>query len=249
MPRLFSVWVAFFILLFSASSAFAATHTVSSGESLYSISRLYGTTVTEIKSLNGLRGNIIHPGQKLEVPDRSIRYVVRRGDNLTTIGRKFGLTPTALMRANGLKTTVLYPGQVLTIPTAVPNNVASRGFNVSRADLDLLARLITAEADDQPYLVKVAVGAVVLNRVASPKFPNTIAGVIYDWSHGKVQFEPVLNGWINRPASPEAIRAARDALNGWDPTGGALYFFEPWVKNRFLHSLPLKLVMGAFHFA
>ncbi|MEW6726160.1 LysM peptidoglycan-binding domain-containing protein [Desulforudis sp. 1088] len=249
MQRLFSVLAAFLILLFSAGSAFASTHTVSRGESLYSISRLYGTTVAKIKSLNGLRGDIIYPGQKLTVPDRLTKYTVRRGDNLTTIGKKFGVTAAAIQRANGLKTTVIRPGQVLVIPIAAPNSAATRGFTVSRADIDLLARLITAEADDQSYLVKVAVGAVVLNRVASPKFPNTIAGVIYDWSHGKVQFEPVLNGWINRPASPEAIRAAKDALNGRDPTGGALYFFEPWVKNRFLHSLPLKLVMGAFHFA
>jgi spore germination cell wall hydrolase CwlJ-like protein len=109
--------------------------------------------------------------------------------------------------------------------------------------------LITAEADSESYLTKVAVGAVVLNRVRSGIFPNSIPGVIYQVDEtGSYQFEPVLNGWINRPASEEARRAALDALNGVDPTNGALYFFESWVPNSWLQSRPVSLILDSFTF-
>jgi len=235
--------------LLPATAGFAATYTVRAGDSLYLISKRFGTSVGTLRALNGLWGSDrIYAGQRLTVPDsQETRYTVRPGDSLYLIGRKFGLSATSIMRANGLSSSAIRPGQVLRIPVP-PAPVSRGGWKVGSRDLDLLARLITAEADNQPYLVKVAVGAVVLNRVRSPLFPNSIAGVIYDRSYGRYQFEPVLNGWINRPPSPEALRAAREALAGRDPTGGALYFFEPWVRNRYLHSLPVIMRMGAFVF-
>lgn len=100
-----------------------------------------------------------------------------------------------------------------------PTTSVSRG--VSRSDdIDLLARAIHAETKGEPYLGQVAVGAVMLNRVKNPSFPNTLAGVIYQ----PCAFEPVKSGAINVAPSDSAYNAARDALNGWDPTGGAIYF-------------------------
>ncbi len=102
-------------------------------------------------------------------------------------------------------------------------------------EINLLARLIAAEAGDEPYEGQVAVAATILNRVASPLFPSSISGVVFEpWA-----FESVHNGliWqVTNLASPS--RAAADALNGWDPTGGALFFWNPgkpvspWIWSR-----------------
>jgi N-acetylmuramoyl-L-alanine amidase len=90
-------------------------------------------------------------------------------------------------------------------------------------NVNLLARLISAEARGEPYEGQVAVGAVVLNRVKHPSFPNTISGVIYQ----NGAFTCVTDGQFNEPVADSAYRAARDALNGWDPAGGAIYYFNP----------------------
>ncbi|HEY8552679.1 MAG TPA: cell wall hydrolase [Thermaerobacter sp.] len=96
-------------------------------------------------------------------------------------------------------------------------------MDLSPRELRLLAQMIEAEAGAEPYVGKVAVGAVILNRVRSPLFPDTVEEVIFQpW-----QFEPILNGWFWREPSPESWRAARDAARGKDPTGGALYFWNP----------------------
>lgn len=104
----------------------------------------------------------------------------------------------------------------------------------SEADLDLLARVVRAEAEGEPYDGQVAVAAVILNRVNHPEFPNTIAGVVYE----PLAFSVVANGQVNKPASQSAVQAAHCALNGLDPSGGALYFYNPsktkstWIRSR-----------------
>lgn len=104
----------------------------------------------------------------------------------------------------------------------------------SDSDLDLLARVVRAEAEGEPYDGQVAVAAVILNRVNHPEFPNTIAGVVYE----PLAFSVVANGQVNKPASKSAIQAAHCALNGLDPSGGALYFYNPaktksaWIRSR-----------------
>ncbi|HBF39216.1 MAG TPA: hypothetical protein DDW50_18085 [Firmicutes bacterium] len=101
--------------------------------------------------------------------------------------------------------------------SAAPKRINFRGSG------DLLARIIQAEAGAEPYLGQVAVGAVILNRIQNTKFPKTIAGVIYQ-PHA---FESVSNGQINYPPTESARQAARAALGGWDPSGGALFFYNP----------------------
>ena len=93
----------------------------------------------------------------------------------------------------------------------------------NQASIDLLARVINGEARGEPYEGQVAVGAVVLNRVDHPSFPNSISGVIYQ----KGAFTAVDDGQINAEMYASSHRAARDALNGWDPTGGAIYYYNP----------------------
>lgn len=116
---------------------------------------------------------------------------------------------------------------------------------LTAAERDLLAQLVRAEGEGEPYVGKVAIAAVVLNRVRSDKFPNTVAGVIYQ----PRQFEPVANGRIYRPATAEDYRAVDDALRGWDPTGGAVYFFNPSkVSNGFLWSRPYAATIGGHRF-
>ncbi|SHE74196.1 N-acetylmuramoyl-L-alanine amidase [Desulforamulus putei DSM 12395] len=95
----------------------------------------------------------------------------------------------------------------------------SRG-NLNRDEVILLAMVIEGEAADEPYNGKVAVGAVILNRMESDKFPNTLSGVVYQ----DRAFESVMNGQFKRPLTTESIKAAQAALQGWDPTNGALYF-------------------------
>jgi spore germination cell wall hydrolase CwlJ-like protein len=119
----------------------------------------------------------------------------------------------------------------------------------SEADLDLLARLITAEAQLEPYEAKVAVGAVVMNRVKNKIFPSTIKGVIYQNIDGYQQFTPVANGWINKPASSESIKAAKEALNGRDPTKGALYYYDNTSTSEWLRSRQVSVTFGNMIYA
>lgn len=181
-------------------------------------------------------------------------YIVQPGDNLYRIALKYDLSYQEIMSANNLKDTDIYPGMPLFIPGSgggiparQPGLLANRGLNFTRPspdEVDLLARLITAEADGEPYEGKVAVGAVVLNRIDSPSFPKSIKDVIYQTGNGVFQFEPVENGWINKPASEEAKLAAREALGGSDPTNGALYFFATKAKSTWLWERPVSKMIG-----
>lgn len=117
----------------------------------------------------------------------------------------------------------------------------------STSDLQLMARAINGEARGEPYEGQVAVGAVILNRVRSSSFPNTIAGVIYEPG----AFTAVADGQINVPITENSTvyKAARDALNGWDPTGGAIYYFNPdTATNKWIWSRPLIKQIGKHRF-
>lgn len=113
--------------------------------------------------------------------------------------------------------------------------------SASNNNLYLLARLVHGEARGEPYKGKVAVAAVVLNRVRSASFPNTVAGVIYQSG----AFDAVSDGQINLQPDQESINAARDALNGWDPSNGCLYYYNPkTATSRWMLSRPVLLRIG-----
>lgn len=112
-------------------------------------------------------------------------------------------------------------------------------------DVYLLAKVISAEARGEPYTGQVAVGAVILNRVEHPSFPNTIAGVVYE----EGAFTCMVDGQIDQPVADSAYRAAREALNGADPTGGAIYYFNPdTATSAWIWSRPLITVIGKHRF-
>ena len=122
------------------------------------------------------------------------------------------------------------------------NNTSS---STSNSDLNLLARLVYAEARGEPYTGQVAVAAVVLNRVKNSSFPNSVAGVIYQ----KGAFSVVDDGQINLTPNQTAYSAARDAINGWDPTYGAIYYFNPkTATNGWIWSRPVTVVIGNHRF-
>ena len=123
----------------------------------------------------------------------------------------------------------------------------SGGSQAGDNDLYLLSRMIAAEARGEPYVGQVAVGAVILNRVRHPSFPNSISGVIYQ----PRAFSAIDDGqWQKTPITDSARRAAQDALNGWDPTGGAIYYYNPAkTTSKWIYSRPVVTTIGAHVFA
>ena len=117
----------------------------------------------------------------------------------------------------------------------------SSGTNSSSGDLYLLARCVYGEARGEPYKGQVAVAAVILNRTKNSGFPSSIAGVIYQPG----AFSVVADGQINLTPDETALRAARDAMNGWDPTGGCLYYYNPdKTSNEWMLARPVALRIG-----
>lgn len=122
---------------------------------------------------------------------------------------------------------------------------SSSGSSSNSSNVNLLSRLIYGEARGEPYSGQVAVGAVVLNRVKSSSFPNTISGVIYQSG----AFDVVRDGQINLTPDSTAKKAAQDALNGWDPSYGAIYYFNPsTATNKWIWSRPMTVTIGRHRF-
>ena len=126
------------------------------------------------------------------------------------------------------------------------NNI-SYGASAKTSDIQLMARAINGEARGEPYEGQVAVGAVILNRVKDSRFPNTISGVIYQSG----AFTAVADGQINQPIAEGSTvyKAAQDARNGWDPTNGCIYYFNPQTAtNKWIWSRPLVKTIGKHRF-
>ena len=138
-------------------------------------------------------------------------------------------------RKNGLSVDgIVGPQTAAALGMTLSSGSSSSSSSISSSDLNLLARCVYAEARGESYVGQVAIAAVVLNRVESPSFPNTIAGVIYQ----PYAFTAVNDGQINLTPNSTAYKAAQDALNGWDPTYGAIYYYNPatatssWIWSR-----------------
>jgi len=131
----------------------------------------------------------------------------------------------------------------------LPTGVATASYDTDGAtsqDIDLLAHLIYGEARGEPYIGQVAVGAVILNRTRDDRFPKTIAGVIYQPG----AFDAVYDGQINLTPDKNAYNAAIDAINGWDPSGGAIYYYNPaTATNAWIWTRPIVAVIGRHNFA
>ena len=146
----------------------------------------------------------------------------------------------AFQRSNGLTADGIAGNQTL-----AAMGISTQSASAQSNDVALLARLISAEARGEPYSGQVAVGAVVMNRIKHPSFPNTLSGVIYQSG----AFSCLSDGQFYQPVSDSAYSAARDALNGSDPSGGAIYYFNPaTATSKWIWSRPLIVVIGKHRF-
>ena len=132
--------------------------------------------------------------------------------------------------------------QAMGIYSSSTSSSSSSNYN---SNLNLLAKVIYSEARGEPYTGQVAVGAVCLNRVKNSSFPNTLSGVVYQ----KGAFDAVSDGQINLTPNSTARKAAQDALNGWDPSYGAIYYFNPsTATNKWIWSRPVTVTIGNHRF-
>ncbi|MFW5786892.1 MAG: LysM peptidoglycan-binding domain-containing protein [Halanaerobiales bacterium] len=216
---------------------------VQPGDTLYKIAQKYNITINKIKEYNDLNTNMLDIGQKLQipVPDSSdseinieVDYRIEPGDDLISIGLKFNLPPWTIKAYNNLQTDYLRPGSTIKIPFQVENDEVNSPYNNNKRELNLLARTVYSEARGEPFEGQVAVAAVVLNRLRHGFFPNTIEDIIFQpW-----QFTAVHDGQFWLEPDQQAFIAAKAALKGWDPTEGAIYYYNPdtatsdWVFYR-----------------
>lgn len=190
-----------------------------------------------------------------------VSYYGSRGDEVTGIQKKlkqwgyykgnvdgvFGYQTYKAVRyfqyKNGLKVDGVVGPETLSA-LGLPTGAESPAAN--NRDLDLLAHIIHGEARGEPYVGQVAVAAVILNRINDSRFPSTIAGVIYQPG----AFDAVSDGQINLEPTSQSIKAARDALNGWDPTYGCIYYYNPHTAtSKWIWSRPIIVTIGKHNFA
>ncbi len=152
----------------------------------------------------------------------------------------------SFQRTNGLAVDGIVGAKTLAA-LGMPASGASTSPGAASQDatVQLLARVISAEARGEPYAGQVAVGAVILNRVEHPSFPSTVAGVVYQPG----AFTCMVDGQIDQPVAESCVRAAQDALNGSDPSGGAIYYFNPsTATSAWIWSRPLIKTIGRHRF-
>ena len=209
------IGIGVFIVLFQNNTVEALSKYGSRGEEVRQIQ-------TKLKRWGYYNGNIdgIYGSQTQE----AVRYFQRK--NGLSVD---GIAGPATLKAMGISSS-----------SSTSSSSSSNSSNVN-----LLARLIYGEARGEPYTGQVAVGAVVMNRVKSSSFPNTISGVIYQSG----AFDAVKDGQINLTPNDTARKAAQDALNGWDPTYGAIYYFNPsTATNKWIWSRPMTVTIGKHRF-
>ena len=188
----------------------------------YSQTGSSGTEVEEIQRVLKERG--------LFTGEITGYYGAQTAQAVSEFQRQQGLSETGIADERTLKRMGITIGD---IPEATDANVG------------LLARIISAEGRGESYIGQVAIGAVICNRIEHPSFPDTLAGVIYQSG----AFTALIDGQFNEEITDSAYSAARDALSGWDPSGGAIYYYNPdKTDNEFIHSRPVIKVIGNHRF-
>jgi N-acetylmuramoyl-L-alanine amidase len=182
-------------------------------------------------------------GKEVEAIQQTLKdYGVFYGEVTGYYGSQTEAAVRRFQKYNGLKESGIADEAVLkklgisvgSSPTATEENIY------------LLARIISAEGRGEPYEGQVAIGAVVLNRVEHPSFPDSLAGVIYQPG----AFTAITDGQFDQPIAQSSYSAARDAMNGWDPSGGAIYYYNPAkTSNKFIYSREVINVIGNHRFA
>lgn len=181
-----------------------------------------------------------------------ISYRIKTGDTLSGIAGDFNVSLADLIKINKLHGTLIKPGEIVIIPgreNSFSPAFLSRG-SIFREDVMLLAKAIYSEARGESFTGQVAVGAVILNRVDNPAFPKSIKDVIMQSNDYVYQFTPVANGSINLTPDETAVNAAIQAVLGEDPTGGALFFYNPEIaSDQWIRNLPVIGCIGNHVFA
>jgi N-acetylmuramoyl-L-alanine amidase len=187
------------------------------GEAVYTLSKL-GSRGDEVRRIQQkLKSLGLYTGTVDGVYGANTQKAVRQ------FQKNVGITPDGIAGSK----TLLYLG-------LAEGSASSSSGGFSASDRSLLARVISGEARGEPYIGQVAVGAVVLNRVEHASFPNTVSGVVYQAG----AFSAVRDANWSQPVSASAQKAAQDAINGWDPSGGAIYYYNPaktsnaWIRTR-----------------
>lgn len=215
---------------------------VQSSDSLSSIATQFSTSVNQIIATNNLTSDELVIGQKLLIiiPDYSNRnyniildYYVEVGDNVKTISSKFNISPWELKDFNEIRYDFLDVGHQVQVPFLITDNM-NQSITITAEEMELLTKAVYSEARGEPFEGQVAVAAVILNRVKNSVFPDTIEGVIFQpW-----QFTAISDGQFWLEPDQTAYLAAQAALEGWDPSFGALYYYNPetatseWVFYR-----------------
>lgn len=225
--NLLAILLAVVVIIGIAASSRAVYDNFIKEDSVFALSRL-GSSGSEVKQIQQkLKSLGYYKGSVDGI------YGTQTKNAVTSFQRNCGIT------ADGIcgKTTLLYLG--------ITNSGGTGSDSYSNADVELLAKVISAEARGESYEGQVAVGAVILNRVAHPSFPDTLSGVVYQ----KGAFSCVNDSNWYQPVAESSKRAARDALNGWDPSGGAIYYFNASKTNdAFMHSRTVIKVIGNHKF-
>lgn len=184
----------------------------------------------------GSRGDLVK-----QVQTKLIRWGYMSGKADGIFGAKTKEGVKYFQRKNGLSVDGIVGTKTAQAMGISLKSTSSSSSSTSSTDLNLLARVVYGEARGEPYTGQVAVASVVLNRVKSSSFPNTIAGVVYQSG----AFDCVSDGQINLTPNQTAYNAARDALNGWDPTYGCLFYYNPkTATNKWMLSRTVKLSIG-----
>ncbi|PEC45658.1 spore cortex-lytic protein [Priestia megaterium] len=196
---------------FNATATAATNYKVVKGDSLWKLGKRYSVTIDDIKKLNNRQGDMIYIGETLAIPSK-----------------------TKVLAAETTEPSTAAPAK----PEAKPAEQETPAVSISVSEKDLLARLVEAEAKGESYEGKVGVATVVLNRVDSPKFPDTVTGVIKQVVGKAYAFSPVQNGSINKPASEDSKKAVEQALTRKDRLDDSIYFYNPktatdnWIRSR-----------------
>ncbi|PFM63741.1 peptigoglycan-binding protein LysM [Bacillus cereus] len=227
-------------------AAASTVYNVQKNDTLEAISKQYGVSVQSLKQVNNKVNNQINIGERLTIPGSPTAneyiqkknstagtnsyqaiYQVKNGDTLSSISQQYKVSIQSIKQTNNVEGSQIFVGQHLKIDTGI-----------SLQEVDLMARLVNAEAGGEPYAGKVAVAKVVLNRVNANGFPNTITDVIYEPIKNGYAFTPVTDGRINQPATQEARMAVEEALTSKGTNSDWLYFYNPqtstdkWITTR-----------------
>ncbi len=186
-----------------------------------------------------------HGSEVRQIQEKLKRWGYYNGSVDGIYGTKTLNAVKAFQRKNGLTVDGIAGPKTLNAMGISNSSGNSSSSTSNSSNVNLLAHLIYGEARGEPYIGQVAVGAVIMNRVKSSLFPNTIAGVIYQ----RGAFDAVSDGQINMSPDSSATKAAQDAINGWDPSYGAIYYFNPaTATNKWIWSRPLTVTIGKHRF-